>query len=438
MAAALFAGDSDVALTIYNDNLGLVREIRTIQLSKGMQEYRFVDVAAEIDPTSVHFKPLSNAADVALWEQNFEYDLVGLPRLMQKYVDQEVIVTVREGGTVQGTLLSAVGDDIVLSISGGQIRALKSAAIESVIFPSLPSGLITRPTLVWLLNSKTAGPVKSEISYLTEGISWHAEYVAVVNDKDTQLNLAGWVSIDNRSGASYENAKLKLVAGDVNRVSEEPTYYPMPKRAVMAMAADESAFAEKEFFEYHLYTLQRPATVKDRQVKQVSLFEPQSTPVKKIYSYEGQRDAQKVQVRLEFKNAKENNLGMPLPAGKVRVYKRDEDGSQEFIGEDRIDHTPTDETIRLTMGSAFDVVGERNVLREQRVSDRSRQQTVEIVLRNHKKEAIEVTVIERHWGDWKFVGKTPTVKKQTADRVEFLVQVPAGGEHRFEYTVLAQ
>jgi hypothetical protein len=438
MAAGIFAGDSQVAVTIYNDNLALVREVRTIQLQKGLQEFRFVNVAAEIDPTSVHFKPLSNAAGVTLLEQNFEYDLVGMDRLLQKYIDQDIIVSIRENGTVKGTLLSAVGDDVVLSIEGGQIRAIKAAALESVIFPSLPNGLITRPTLVWLLNSTAAGPVNSEISYLTTGISWHAEYVAVVNNKDTQLDLAGWVSIDNKSGADYEDAKLKLVAGDVNRVQPRPVY-PMLKRDMVAMAApNEGMFAEKTFFEYHLYTLQRAATIKDRQIKQVSLFEPQTTPVEKIYSYDGAQDDKKVQVRLEFKNSQENNLGMPLPAGKVRVYKRDDDGSQEFIGEDALDHTPKDEMVRLTMGNAFDVVGERNVLRVQQVNEKSRQQTVEIVLRNHKKEAIQVTVIEHQYGDWQLVGKTPTIKKKTADRVEFVVTVPVDGETRFEYTVLTQ
>ncbi len=205
------------------------------------------------------------------------------------------------------------------------------------------------------------------------------------------------------------------------------------------MAVDaEAGFEEREFFEYHLYTLQRPATIRDKQVKQVSLFEPQRAQVDKVYSYDGARDGKKVKVTLEFDNKKENGLGMPLPKGKVRVYKNDKDGSQEFIGEDRIDHTPKDETVRLTMGNAFDVVGERIEKDTQKLSKRSTQQTIEITLRNHKKEPVNVTVIEHWWGDWQLVGPTPPVKKKTADRVEFTLAVPADGEKTFEYTVLSQ
>ncbi|MDZ7315699.1 MAG: DUF4139 domain-containing protein [candidate division KSB1 bacterium] len=433
--ATTIAAD-ETAVTIYNNDLALVRQVRTIQLKKGVQIFSFEDVAARIDPTSVHFKALSHPQEVALLEQNFEYDLVGMSRLLQKYINQEVLVMVKQTGAVQGTLLSAVDNDVIIGLDGGQVRAIKAAAIESVVFPSLPGGLVTRPTLVWQLDSKVAGPVRSEISYLTSGIKWHAEYVAVVNEKDTQMDLAGWVSIENNCGASFENAKLKLVAGDVNRVKEESRGERLLKDVYML--ASMAPFEEKEFFEYHLYTLQRPATLKDRQIKQMSLFEPQTTPVTKVYVYDGAFNDDKVQVRLEFKNSKDSGLGMPLPKGKVRVYKRDTDGSQEFIGEDMIDHTPKDETVRLKLGNAFDVVGEREVVKEQKVTSTSRQLTVAIKLRNHKKEPIEVVVVEHLWGDCKFIGSTPPIKEKTARRVDFLVSVPANGETRFEYTVLIQ
>ncbi len=438
LVGSVLAADPQVAVTIYNDNLALVRQVGEIRFDAGVQEYKFVDVAAQIDPTSVHFKSLTDATAISLLEQNYEYDLVGTDRLLQKYIDQNVTISIREGSTENGRLLSAIGGDVVLQLDNGQIRAVKSSALESVIFPDLPDGLITRPTLVWLVNATKAGSHKTEVSYLTGGINWHAEYVAVVNDKDTELDLAGWVSVENNSGATYKNAKLKLVAGDVNRVQEAPVY-PMRKQMYAMAVADEAAgFEEKEFFEYHLYTLQRPATIKDKQVKQVSLFDPQTTNVQKVYSFDGARNGKKVNVTLEFDNKKENGLGMPLPKGKVRVYKNDADGSQEFIGEDAIDHTPKDETVRLTMGNAFDVVGERVVTDTQKISKRSTQQKVEITLRNHKNEKINVTVIEHWWGDWKLVGTTPPVKKKTADRVEFNVAVPADGETTFEYTVLSQ
>jgi hypothetical protein len=438
LVVTAFAADPQVAVTIYNDNLALVRQVGEISFEKGAQEYKFVDVAAQIDPTSVHFKSLTNADAISLLEQNYEYDLVGTDRLLQKYIDQQVTISIEEGTTETGTLLSSIGGDVVLQLDNGQIRAVKSSAIESIIFPDLPDGLITRPTLVWLLNADKAATHKTEVSYLTGGINWHAEYVAVVNDNDTALDLAGWVSVENNSGATFKDAKLKLVAGDVNRVQETPVR-PMRKQMYAMAVADEAAgFDEKEFFEYHLYTLQRPATIKDKQVKQVSLFEPQAAKVEKVYSYDGARNGKKVNVTLEFENEKENGLGMPLPKGKVRVYKNDADGSQEFIGEDLIDHTPKDETVRLTMGNAFDIVGERTVIDTKKINKRSTEQTVEITLRNHKDEKINVTVIERWWGDWKLVGPTPAVKKKTADRVEFNVAVPADGETTFEYTVLSQ
>ncbi|MBN1481582.1 DUF4139 domain-containing protein [candidate division KSB1 bacterium] len=438
VAAGLFAAEADVAVTIYNDDLALVRQVRELDFVKGVQEFKLVDVAARIDPTSVHYKSLSDPGGIALLEQNFEYDLVGTDRLLQKYIDQNVTITIKDSGTENGTLLSSASGDVILRTENGYIRAVKNTAVESIIFPDLPAGLITRPTLVWLLDAQKAGSHKSEISYLTAGINWHAEYVAVVNAKDTQLDLAGWVSVENNSGATYENAKLKLVAGDVNRVQEAPVRPLRKEMYAMAMADAAAGFEEKEFFEYHLYTLQRPATIKDKQVKQVSLFAPQTTPVSKVYSYDGARDNKKVKVTLEFENKKENGLGMPLPKGKVRVYKNDADGSQEFIGEDAIDHTPKDETVRLTMGNAFDIVGERVVKDTQKISKRSTQQIVEITIRNHKAESIDVTVIEHWWGDWKLVGSTPKVKKKTADRVEFEVSVPADGEKTFEYTVLSQ
>ncbi len=434
LVGLLSAAESQVAVTIYNDNLALVREVRSLTFEKGVQSFQFVDVAAKMDPTSVHFKSLSPANEISILEQNFEYDLVGTNRLLQKYIDLPIEVQIHEGETMSGTLLSSSGGDVVMQTDDGRICAIKAANLESIVFPSLPNGLMTRPTLVWLLNAPKTGAQDCEISYLTSGINWHAEYVAVVNDNDTKLDLAGWVSIDNNSGASYNKAKLKLVAGDIHRAPSPP------QRAykMMAMAAevDAAQFEEKSFFEYHLYTLQRPATIKDRQIKQVSLFSPQTTKVIKVYSYDGERNEKKVSVTLEFKNSAANGLGMPLPRGKVRVYKNDADGAQEFIGEDAIDHTPKDETIRLTMGNAFDIVGERIVTDVKKISKRSRQQTVEITLRNHKKEKVAVKVIEHLYGDWQFIGQTPPVVKKTADRVEFSVEVPADGETTFKYTVL--
>jgi len=424
-----------LAITIYNDNLALVRDERALNFEKGMKEYRFTDVAAQIDPTSVHFKTLSKDKNINLLEQNFEFDLVGTQRLLEKYIDQQIIALTTEGNSFNGKLLSAQSGDVIIETNEKLIKLVKASTLETIEFPSLPTGLITRPTLVWLLQCNKAGNYNSEISYLTKGINWHAEYVAVIDDKDTELELSGWISVENRSGASYENAKLKLVAGDVNII--QPA---MPPRTYLAKAAyvDEAAsqFEEKSFFEYHLYTLQRPATIKDRQIKQLSLFPPANAKVKKIFTYNGQRDKQKVRVNIELQNSKTNGLGMPLPKGKIRVYKTDVDKSQEFIGEDLIDHTPKDEKLRVYLGNAFDIVGERIVKDVKKIGRRSRQETVEITLRNHKTEDVSITVIENLWGDWEFIGQTPRILKKDAYKVEFEITVPADGEKTFEYTVL--
>jgi len=424
-----------LAITIYNDNLALVREQRALDFEKGIKEYRFTNVAAQIDPTSVHFKSSAKGQKISLLEQNYEYDLVGTQRLLEKYIDQQIIALTTEGNSFSGTLLSAQSGDVIIQTNDNLVKVIKASSLQTIEFPSLPSGLITRPTLVWLLSCDKTGQYDTEISYLTKGISWHAEYVAVINDSDTELDLSGWVSVENKSGAGYENAKLKLVAGDVNIVKPE-----MPPRTFLAKTAyaDEAAaqFEEKAFFEYHLYTLQRPATIKDRQIKQLSLFPPAKAKVKKIFTYNGKRDKQKVRVNIELRNSKANGLGMPLPKGKIRVYKTDVDKSQEFIGEDLIDHTPKDEKLRVYLGNAFDIVGERIVKDVKKIGRRSRQETVGITLRNHKEEAVTVTVIENLWGDWEFVGPTPTILKKDAYKVEFKVVVPANGETAIEYTVL--
>lgn len=423
-----------VAVTVYNDDLALVRESRELDLQKGVQNYAFSGVAAKIDPTSVHFRAISDPAAIHLLEQNFEYDLVGTERLLQKYIDEQIIATSEGGAVFVGKLLSAQGGDVVLQDDTGKVHAVKASALHSIQFPALPDGLFTRPTLIWRLDCKSAGKQQAEISYLTSGLSWHAEYVAVSNEKDTGLELSGWISMANNSGATYEDATLKLVAGDVHRATT-----PRPVRAMMkadmAFAA-EAQFEEKEFFEYHLYTLQHPATLKDRQTKQLSLFPAAQVPVKKLYIFDPGQDEKKVQVKLQFKNDKEHGLGLALPKGKIRVYKRDSDGAQEFIGEDWINHTPKDEVLRILLGNAFDIVGERIVKDVRDVSDKSRQETVFIQIRNHKEEAIQVTVVEHFYGDWQLTGKTPQYVKKDAYTAEFPLQVPARGEASFTYTVL--
>ncbi|MBN2091052.1 DUF4139 domain-containing protein [candidate division KSB1 bacterium] len=426
---------NEIALTVYNDNLALVKDIRAVSLQTGIQLFKFLDVAAQIDPTSVHFKSLTAPDKISILEQNYEFDLISATKLMQKYVDQEIKVITKES-TSQGKLLSASQSEIMLQEPAGAIRVVNQTAILNLEFPKLPDGLITRPTLVWSLQNQKAGDHKIELSYLTRGISWHAEYVAVSEANDTQLELSGWVSIDNQSGASYQNAKLKLVAGEVHQVEPELQYAPMRTMRVAEDAAGAAGFEEKEFFEYHLYTLQRPATVKDNQIKQISLFPTATTKVNKLFIFDGQFYPKKVRVHLEFKNSKQDGLGMPLPEGKIRVYKEDpDDKSLEFVGEDEIQHTPKDELVRIFLGNAFDVVGERLQKEEKQLGKRATEEAYEIKLRNHKSTDVEVTVVEHAWGEWEIKSENYKHIKRDANKFEYKVQVPKDGETVVNYVI---
>jgi hypothetical protein len=339
----------------------------------------------------------------------------------------------KDGTVREGTLLSYSAGAIVLGADGGAV-ILNRAEVRDIGLGEIPGGLVVKPTLVWMLASDRGGRERAELSYLTDNINWHAEYVAVVNRDDTGLAMNGWVSLDNRSGATYRDAKLKLVAGDVNRV-QPPVPIMKARRDMMAMEmAAEPQFEEREFFEYHIYTLERPATIADRETKQLSLFPSAAAGAKKVFTYEGQQDPKKIAVRMEFDNAKSNGLGMALPGGKVRVYKEDADGALEFVGEDQIDHTPRDEKVRLLLGNAFDVVGERTQTDYRRISDRVQEESVKIEIRNHKKERIEVVVKERLWGDWTITAKSQEFVKKDAHTVEFLVPVAADGTATVTYT----
>ena len=270
--------------------------------------------------------------------------------------------------------------------------------------------------------------------YLSHQIGWHAEYVATVGADEKQLDLAGWVSIDNKSGATYEDAKIKLIAGDVNRVQEKALPRPDMMMRGMAMATDQG-FQEKQFFEYHLYTLPRPSTLRDNEIKQLSLFPPARVETRKVYTYDGAQDDTKVRVTMEFQNAEGAGLGMPLPKGVIRVMKADTDGSLEFIGEDSIDHTPKDEKVRIRLGNAFDIVGERTPKDRRQITKQTTEEDFEIVLRNHKSEAVTVVVTEHEWGDWEILNSSLPHTKKDANTAEWNVDVPSDGKTTLTFTV---
>jgi hypothetical protein len=428
------AAAREVQITVYNDDLGLVRDVRDVELPAGAGDLSVTDVAARIDPTSVHLQSLTRDGGITVLEQNYRYDLASPDRILERYLDTGVQAILEGGELHEGKLLSFTNEQLVLMGDKG-LSILQRAKVIDVRCPSLPEGLITKPTLVWSVDADRAGPQKAELSYLTNGISWHAEYVAIVNDTDSGADLAGWVSVDNQSGATYPDAKLQLIAGDVNRVQPQTPAQPMlMMEGRMAKAAD-AGFQEESFFEYHLYTLPRATTIRDRETKQIALFPPAQTPVVKLYEYKPWSDEKKVRTVLQFENREDRGLGMPLPKGKVRTYKRDSRGGQQFIGEDWIDHTPKDEKVRLFLGNAFDIVAERTMKDQNRISDRVWEQTIEVKFRNHKKEKVTIVAGDRFWGDWTIVTTSLPSRKKDANTAEWMVDVGPDAEVVLTYTV---
>lgn len=427
-----------LAVTVYNANLGVVKDTRTLKIASGRSEIAIRDVAQLIDPTSVHIK-----LDGEVIEQNYQYDLVSAAKILQKYIDKPVQLISDKGEALEGKLLSA-SDQIVLQKKEGGLIMIPNLTNYRISVGSLPEGLITRPTLIWTVDSKSAKNQDVEISYQTGGMNWHAEYVAVLNDNDTKLDLNSWVSIMNESGTTYNDAELKLVAGDVNLVSQRNQ---MPLRKDMAYAQEQAGapqFQEKEFFEYHIYNLQRPATLNNNETKQISLFQAENVNITKKFLYKGGIGSyypmgqggqkQKVSVAVEFENKSANNLGMPMPKGKVRLYKSD-GKTIEFIGEDMIDHTPRDERVKLKIGDAFDIAVEDIQTDNKRISDRVYDQSYEITFRNRKKEDIVIEV-ERYLGlNWEILSSSIDYQKKDAQNILFKVPVAKNGETKLKFSV---
>jgi hypothetical protein len=440
-----------VAITVYNSNIGLVKDTRTLRLPRGASQLRFMDVAQQINPTTVHIKSLTAPDALAVVEQSYEYDLLNPQKLLDKYVGKELTLVLRklENNTEQLLPTRAT----LLSNNNGQVWQMgeqiiiNPTNIAEMRFDRLPPDLIAKPTLVWMLNNAGAETHTVEASYLTNGIGWRADYVVVVNQDDTKADLNGWVTINNNSGAAYRNAELKLVAGDVSRVQEEREILQREALRLKAAAAPTPQFQEQAFFEYHLYTLQRPTTLKHNETKQINLLSAANFNVKKElvlngqqyyfqgYNNPGEPIKEKVGVYIEFKNSKENSLGQPLPAGVVRVYKADQSGAQQFIGENRIDHTPKDESVRIKLGDAFDVVAERKQTDYKTIARRIFEYAYEIRIRNHKEEAVTVIVNEPIGGDWEIINSTFPAEKTAAFAARFRVPVAKDGEAVLSYRV---
>jgi len=424
-----------VEVAVYNNNIGLIKETRKLTLPSGEGELRFMGVASQIMPVTVHVESLNYPGDFSVVEQNYEYDLISADKLLDKYVGKKIKIVIWNEYQDRKETVEAV----LLSNNNGQIYKINNEIFIGhpgiKVLSEIPEDLIAKPTLTWLYDNNTAKEHILEVSYLTNNISWKADYVVVLNEEDTSANISGWITLDNKSGATYRNARLKLIAGDVHRAT--PVYR---NKAVMMDYAMEGAraapqFEEKPFFEYHIYDLQRKTTIKDKQTKQVSLLEATGAKIQKEFIVEGSQGIftrhyqnnnpkQPVNVYIKFLNTDDNNLGIPIPKGVMRLYKMDSEGSLLFIGEDRVDHTPVDEEISLKIGEAFDVVAERVQTDYKQKTSRLHESEWEITLRNHKKEDVVVNIIESLSGNWSVIDNSHPYTKKDAFTIKFDIPVP--------------
>jgi hypothetical protein len=436
-----------VAVTIYNSDLALVRDVREIILAPGRQTLAFREVSARIRPQTA----LLAAQNLHVLEQNFEYDLLSPKSLLEKYVGREVMLVKTHPTTGEERLEKAT----VLSVAGGVVLRvgdrIESNVPGRLIYPDVPDDLRDRPTLTMLVESEEKIPQKIVLSYLTGGLSWQADYVAELGEGDSRLDLSGWVTLKNESGTTYQNAKLNLVAGDVNRVAEQLQVRRKTGEMLLTEAASAAGMAEESMFEYHLYSLDRQTTIKEKQSKQVALLHAADVQVHKEFVLQGLKyyyssragelgRKMKVGVFVELKNTPGAGLGRPLPAGVMRVYKKDSSGSLQFVGEDRIDHTPENETIRLKLGDAFDVTADKKQTDFRKLSGFTRynyafESAFEIVLKNAKEEAVNVGVVEPVPGDWEIIEESAQHKKETAGTVVWNLDVPPKSSTTLTYRV---
>ena len=448
------ADQQSVAVTIYNENLALVKDVRQVALERGVNRLALREVSAQMRPETALLRSLSHAGSLSLLEQNFDFDLLTPAKLLEKYVGREVRIVKKHPQTGEETIESAT----VLSAASGVVLKMGDR-IETgfpgrIVYDSVPANLRDRPTLVSELASARAGSQTVELSYLSGGLSWRADYVAELNAKDDALDLNGWVTLTNRSGTTYPEARLQLVAGDVNRVRDELRYAAKAGAMREVAAAPAAQMAQESLFEYHLYTLQRPTTIRDNQTKQVALLSGSGVPVAKELVLQGNDyyyrssvghlgQKMKVGVFVQFENRESARLGMPMPKGVVRVYKKDSAGNAQFVGEDRIDHTPKNETVRLKLGEAFDVTADKKQTDFKRRDTYSpwsyvHESAYQVVLKNAKKEAVTVVVREPVPGDWSMLEETHKHRKVASGTAEWNVRVPAEGSATLKYRVLVR
>ena len=440
-----------VAVTIYNENLALVKDQRKVQLDGGHSALAFRDVSAQMRPETALLRSITSPGKLAVIEQNFNFDLLTPAKLLEKFVGQNVNIIRTNPATGVETTEQAQ----VLSANNGVVmrigKRIETGLPGRIVYPDVPSNLRDRPTLLMLLDNNGGSEQEVELSYLTGGLAWKADYVAELNATDDKLDLSGWVTLTNTSGTSYNNAKLQLVAGDVNQVQNKVFLASPPRALARAMDASAPQMAEESLLEYHLYTLERPTTIAENQTKQVSLLSAASIPAHKELllsgnnyyyqsSYGDLGQKMKLGVFIEFDNKESSRLGMPLPKGVIRVYKKDGAGNAQFIGEDRIDHTPKNEKVRIKLGEAFDVTADKTQTDFKRLPNPAKgnalyESAFDIVLKNAKKEVVTVTVQEPIPADWKMLEESHKHEKAASNTVVWHITVPAEGKTKLSYRV---
>jgi hypothetical protein len=444
---------TDLNVTIYNSNIALVRDVRQLTLPTGAFTLKFADIAATVNPATVHFRSLTEPDKLSVTEQNYEYDLLEPAKLLDKYVGKEVTLlrTYRENGElkhedVKATLL-ADNDGPVWKIGNDVVTGVYA---EGYRFPEVPANLFDKPTLLMSLENSGGRKQQIEASYLAGNLSWNADYVLTVGRDDKAADLDGWVTLANTSGTAFHNARLQLVAGELNRLPEPTMMKGLAADSISVNAAGAPQFAQESFSEYHLYTLGRRTSIEDKETKQISLLQGTGVPTEKVFIVNGQdfyyhnaqnpgsplKDA--VLVYYKFRNEEKAGLGMPLPAGNVRVYQKDSKGGVLFIGEDRIDHTPKDETVTVHIGNAFDIVAERKQTDYKRIDSHTWEMEFEITLRNHKDAPVTVEVNEPIGGDWTMLSSTYKATKTAAFAAQFHVPVAKDGTSVLRYRVRAK
>ncbi len=444
---------TDLNVTVYNSNIALVRDVRQLMIPSGAFRLKFMDIAATVNPATVHFRSLNDPEKLGVIEQNYEYDLLEPAKLLHKYVGKEVTLvrSYQENNTtkreeIKATLLSdnngpvwKIGNDIVTGMFA-----------ESYRFPEVPANLYERPTLLMSLENSGAKKQQVEASYLASNLSWNADYVLTVARDDENADLDGWVTVVNNSGTAFHNAHLQLVAGELNRLPQGGVRGDLEVNRAMAMKAAAPQFQQEAFSEYHLYSLGRKTSVEDKETKQISLLQGSGVPVEKIFMVNGQsyyyhnqqipgaplKDP--VMVYYKFRNEEKNGLGIPLPAGNVRVYQKDSKGGILFAGEDHIDHTPKDEDINIHIGNAFDVVAEHKQTDYKRIDIHTWEMEFEVTLRNHKDTPVTVQVNEPIGGDWEMLSSTYKYTKTAAFAAQFIVPVAKDGASVLKYRIRAR